>query len=49
VSAGALPSIVALDAARDSIAAEAALATAQGRLLVAAYRLRAITALDDAR
>lgn len=46
VKAGAKPPLAALDAARETIMAEAALARAQGQLLVAAYRLRAVCGMD---
>jgi outer membrane protein len=43
---GAQPQLALLDAQREAIEADAALAAAKGQLLVAAYRLRAITGMD---
>ena len=46
VKAGVKPQLAQLDAVRDAIEAQAARAEAGGRVLVAAYRLRAIAGMD---
>lgn len=46
VQAGAQPQLAQLDAERESIEATAAMIAARGRMLVAAYRLRAIAGMD---
>ncbi len=46
VQAGAKPQLALLDAERETIEASAAVVAARGRLLVAAYRLRAIAGMD---
>lgn len=46
VQAGAKPPLALLDAEREAIEANASQIDAQGRLLVAAYRLRAITGME---
>lgn len=46
VQVGAKPQLALLDAQREAIEADASHAAARGRLLVAAYRLRAIAGID---
>jgi len=46
VQAGAKPQLALLDAEREALEASASQVDAQGRLLVAAYRLRAVTGMD---
>ncbi|MDE8654042.1 TolC family protein [Novosphingobium album (ex Liu et al. 2023)] len=48
VKAGAKPQLALLDAEREAIAAQTARIEANGRLLVAAYTLRAITGMEEA-
>jgi len=45
--AGAKPQLALLDAEREAMAANTAMIEAQGRVLVAAYMLRAVTGMDD--